>query len=271
MKKIIIVFESVHYDSGIFNFISALNTIEPLSLTAIFLSPVDYTSIWAFPVVPGSTGAPPLPGSKEAEEKLAKNIEDFKARCKEYGIRHAVHNDVNGVVFETVRTESRFADLMIIDTGVFYKDFGEQPNDYLKEVMHITECPVLLIPPDSGLPQTIMLMYDGSESSMFAIRQFAYVFPVLSTLKTVVVYVHGKDSQMPEERRMKSLVQQLYPNVSFQIFRDEKHYHTWFEDHPHPLIVTGAYGRPAIVEFLRKSFLTDIINDQQYFVFLAHK
>ena len=271
MKKVIILFESLHYDDEVFHLISALNSIEPLSLTAVFLSPVDYTSIWAFPIVPGSSGAKVLPGSKEADKLLFTNIERFSSKCSEYGIRYKIHNDVNGVVFEQVKLESRFSDLMIIDTGTFYADFGEQPNDYLKEVLHISECPVLLIPPKSGLPQTVMLMYDGSESSIFAIKQFAYVFPVLRTLKTILVYVNAQEKEIPHIDRMRELVQKLYPNIVFQILRDEKHYHSWFEDHPYPIIVTGAYGRPAIIEFLRKSFLTDIINDQQYFVFLAHK
>ena len=117
MKKVIILLESVRFDDEIFHLISALNNIEPLSLTAVFLSPVDYTSIWAFPVVPGSAGATVIPGTKEADDLLKSHINRFSAKCRESGINFTIHNDVNGIVFEQVKLESRFADLMIIDTG----------------------------------------------------------------------------------------------------------------------------------------------------------
>ncbi len=271
MKKIILVFESIHYNNESFDFIEALRKIEDIFVTAVFLSPVDYTSVWAFPVVPGTSGLPVTPGSPESEELLQKHMASFKAKCAELNIPFAVHNDVNGVVFEQVRLESRFADLMFIHTGLFYAAFGEQPNDYLKEVMHIAECPVVLIPPRGTLPQSIVLMYDGSESSMFAIRQFAYIFPVLKSLTSTLIYVDHKSDEIPDQSKLKEWMYSWYPNIQFEIMRDEKNYHSWFQNHPNPFIVTGSYGRAAIVEFLKKSFLTDIINDQQYFVFLAHK
>src|SRR4051812_29304835 len=127
MKKIIVVFESIHYNDEIFHFVKALHSIEPVSLTAVFLSPVDVTSIWAFPVVPGSSKMNIVPGSEEADELLKKHIQNFSKNCEEAGINYNIHNDVNGVVFEQVKIESRFADLMLIHTGLFYADFGEQP------------------------------------------------------------------------------------------------------------------------------------------------
>ena len=70
MKKIILVFESIHYNNESFDFIEALRKIEEVFVTAVFLSPVDYTSVWAFPILPGSSGLALNPGSAEADELL---------------------------------------------------------------------------------------------------------------------------------------------------------------------------------------------------------
>ncbi len=271
MKKIILVFESIHYNNEVFDFIESLKKTEDVFVTAVFLSPVDYTSVWAFPIVPVTTGFPFTAGSRDADDLLEKHKEAFKAKCLELKIPYNIHDDVNGIVFDQVKLESRFADLMIIHTGLFYAGFGEQPNDYLKELMHIAECPVVLIPPRTALPKSIVLMYDGSETSMFAIRQFAYLFPVFKSLPTILMYVNHTAEEVPEQSNIKEWMSGWLPNTSIEIMREEKKYHTWFIKHPNPFIVTGSYGRAAIIEFLKKSFLNEIIHDQKHFVFLAHK
>lgn len=271
MKKIILLFESIHYNLEPFAFIESLKKIEEVFVTAVFLSTTDYTSVWAFPVVPETSLLQVNAGSTEAEDLLQQHIMSFKSKCIELNITYSIHNDVNGIVFEQVRHESRFADLMLIPTGLFYGGYGEQPNDYLKEVVHIAECPVLLIPPKASFPQSIVLMYDGSETSMFAIRQFAYLFPMLKSMNTHLIFVSKKGDEIPDQQKLKEWMQHWYPNTRFRVVKDEKNYHSWFQDHPNPLIVTGSFGRAALLEFLKKSFVTDFINDQQYFIFLTHK
>lgn len=269
MKKVVLLVDSLHYSNQVFHFIEALNKIEPLTLDGVFLSSADFTAVWSYPLY--SVAAISENEIKENERQLKLNITSFSRQCEVLQIPFVVHNEADGVVFDTIRKESRFADLLLIDTGVFYKDMGEPPNDYLKQTMEISECPVLLVPPAGYLPKSLALLYDGSESCMFAIKQFAYLFPVLRTLTACCVYVDEKGANLPSEKKMKEELRLWYPNLTFQIARDVHHYHHWFENYPNPLIISGAYGRPALLEFVRKSFLSNIINDRQYFIFLAHK
>ena len=61
---------------------------------------------------------------------------------------------------------------------MFYENIGIHSSyDYLKDVLHDVACPVLLVPEKFDFPESVILAYDGSEESVYAIKQFAYLFP----------------------------------------------------------------------------------------------
>ncbi|RYG40522.1 MAG: hypothetical protein EOO01_27150, partial [Chitinophagaceae bacterium] len=190
MKKILLVFDSHHYPQSLLDFVVNLHQLKPLSVTAVFLSPMDFSALWAFPIVPGSAG-PYIAGQDDValdEKKMHDHIQRFEATCVKNDITFRVHNDTSGLVFEEIKKESRFADLMLISSEHFYNVFGDQPNEYMKEVLHTSECAVLLLPDSFVFPKRLLLAYDGSASAVFAIKQFAYLLPELSNLDTTLVY-----------------------------------------------------------------------------------
>lgn len=275
MKKILLVYDGTMYVPGLLDFAIELHKLTPVSVTGVFLSPMDFSALWSFPVVPG-TSASYVSGPEEVEAAgglMDKAIRDFELRCNMHGILYTVRSNTDGLVFEAIQKESRFADLMIISSEHFYKQFGEQPNEYLREILRNSECGVLLLPDQCKFPQKILLAYDGSESSVFAIKQFAYLFPNFSKRRTVLVYAGDKVKDVPDQVMISELVLRHYPDMEMQLIHIEERDDLvqWLNNQQDALIVAGSFGRSAFSQLFKKSFLTQLISDQHLPMFISHK
>ena len=94
--------------------------------------------------------------------------------------------------------ETRFADLLIIGSEIFFKNISDNDsNIFLKHTLQHTECPVMVVPEKFYFPSQNILAYDGSASSVFAIKQFAYLFPDLCDNKTILVYATEETGDIP--------------------------------------------------------------------------
>lgn len=275
MKKIILAFDGDHFSEGALEFARQLNEKSPILLTGVFLPQVDYANLWSYSG--GSmSGAAFVPLVEDADAITVKvNIKRFESFCKNYGIRFTIHKDYFDLAIPQLKKETRYADLLIVSSEVFYEQAGTQtPNDYLKEVLHDVECPVIVLPEKFDFPGTNILTYDGSASSVYAIRQFAYLFPELVKNNTTLVYANEKDPEyLPGERDIKELVTQHFPNTSwFRLEANPKKYFTdWLEQNKGAILVCGAFSRSGISMLFRKSFITDVIADHRIPVFIAHK
>lgn len=275
MKKILLVYDGTMYVPELLDFALELHKLSPVSVTGLFLSPMDFSALWSFPVVPG-TSASYVGGPEEVEAKeglMEKAIKDFEVRCTMNGVLFSVRSNTDGLVFEAIQKESRFADLMIIGSEHFYKQFGEQPNEYLKEILRNSECGVLLLPDQCKFPQKIILAYDGGETSVFAIKQFAYLFPNFSKKRTLLMYAGDKVKDVPDQSLISELVLRHYPDMDVQLINmeDRDDLVHWLNNQQDALIVAGSFGRSAFSQLFKKSFLTQLISDQHLPMFISHK
>ena len=120
-------------------------------------------------------------------------------------IEYRVHKDLFESPISQLTKETRFADLMIIGSETFYKSAIEYgTHEYLKDALHGTECPVIIVPEKFNFPSNIILAYDGSASSVFAIKQFALLFPELCNLKTNLVYAETRGSKYSDRYLLKN-------------------------------------------------------------------
>ena len=106
------------------------------------------------------------------------------------------------------------------------------------------------MPEKYDFPKSIILAYDGSESSVFAIIQFAYLFPELATLNAILVYASEREDSLPRFDYIKELAAQHFSSLSFlKLDVDPKHYfNTWLVESGPALLVSGAYGRSLASE-----------------------
>lgn len=275
MKKIIVAFDSAHYSAGAMQFIAGIHRLEPVSLTGIFLPQIEYAALWSTNA--GAFAGPlfvPLAEEAEAEQVHA-NIHQFENFCREHHIRYSVNKDFFDFTLNDFREETKFADLLVIGSEVFYKGAAADiVNDHLQDVLSHTACPVVLVPEKFEFPQTNILTYDGSEASTYAIKQFAYLFPALCDRKTLVIYVdEDVDVSMPAEKKIKDLVCRHFEQCAYLTLHLDarKYLATWISEQQGGILVSGAFGRSSLSRLFKRSFVYEAITEHQLPVFIAHR
>lgn len=273
MKKIILAFEGIHFSEGAFEFALRLNEIQPVLLTGVFLPQTELANYWSYAATSGSAFIPTIEGG--TSEVVQENIARFERLCRVNGIDYHVHKDFYDLALPELKRESRFADLLILGSEIFYNNIGIDPSyDYVKDVLQDIACPVLLVPEKFDFPESIVLAYDGSEAAVFAIKQFAYLFPELGNIQTLLVYVNQDLSKdFPDKIQIEELATRHYSNLTFSKLdiNPGRYFETWITNNKYPLLVSGSYGRSGISLLFKKSFVQDIIADHSIPVFIAHR
>lgn len=274
MKKILLAFDGAHFSEGAFEFARKLNELSPILLTGVFLPQIDYASLWSYSAAASAGMVIPLLEEKDAET-VERNIDRFKELCQKSNIEYRVHKDFTDFALPGLKKETRFADLLILGSESFYEYLGiDEPNSYLKDAIHNAECPVVVVPEVFDFPEKNILTYDGSESAVYAIKQFAYLFPDFTDNKTVLVYAKSDDEvAFPEEQNIEELCARHFNNLTlFKLGIDpKKHFGVWCSEKKGSILVSGAYGRSSFSMMFKKSFISDIIRDHKLPVFIANK
>lgn len=276
MKKIIIALDGDHFPQGAFEFAKNINLKNEILLAGVFLSPVDYSKLMAYTAgVDGLAVMPDWLVKNDDDEVINKNIELFEEACVADGLHYRVHKENNLMALSSLVEETRFADLLLISSELFYKNIGaSQPNYYLEEVLKRAECPVMLIPENYKQPSQILLSYDGGESAMFAIKQFAYLFPELVNMETTLLSVtEDKPEELPEYAMVTELLSSHYRNLQLQNVKisGKKIFIEWLALQPNSFIVMGAFSRSMFSELFKKSFARNVIQDIKMPLFVSHK
>jgi len=272
MKKILLTFEGGNFPQETLEFVRCLNTLSPVLLTAAFVPEVDYAHLMS--QSGGIAGAAYIPQVADEDEVIERNSALLEEFCREHVIQHVVRTDRLDFALPSIRKEARFADLMALSSRHFFENINDvQPNSYMKEILHSVECPVLLLPEKSDLPGSIILAYDGTPSSIYAIKQFAYLFPELSDIPAHLVFVSGKnDEPFPDATLVEELAGQHFKDLHlvklnmppYDFFND------WITGKENPWLVTGSYGRSELSQLFSKSFIAGMIRGHKIPVFIAH-
>lgn len=274
MRKILIAFDGTQYSEGAMSFAKKLNEADRIMLTGLFLPLVSMASLWSY--ADPMTGASFTPLLEEGNAELVdRNIQRFNEFCSAHNIRHEVNKAMFDFAMPELRKETRFADIVILGSETFYHNIGsETPSEYLKDALHFAECPVVVVPEKYGFPEKNILAYDGSESSVFAIKQFMYLFPEFAENPTLLVTTNNAPSDLADQDPdIHGLASAHFNNISFMNLQiDPKRYFaTWMAENKNSILVCGAFSRSMISQILRQSFVEDVLRDHQIPVFISHR
>lgn len=274
MKKIILAFEGTHFSEGAFEFARSINDKSPILLTGIFLPQVVFANLWSY--ADSASGPLFVPLVEDDDSDLVKqNIDRFRELCVKNNIDHRVHKDFFDFALPELKRETRFADLVILGSESFYKNIGSgEPNDYLKEAMHAAECPVIIVPEKYTFPTSNVLAYNGSASSVFAIKQFSYLLPELANNPTLLVSVSNEEeSAVKDSQNIEELVSRHFPDLTVSSLEldSKKYFATWMSEKKNSILVSGSFGRSSTSRLFRKSFVSDIIASHKIPVFITHR
>lgn len=201
------------------------------------------------------------------------NLKQLHEMCDSSNAQIKVH-ETAGIPAEKVAEESRFADLLLINNSTsFAAVFDTNPPRFVKDLLAEAECPVMVLPEVISPIREIIFSYNGTFSSMFAIKQFTQLFPGYADMPVKVVYVAEKKKQaMPWERELHEYLDMHYDTVEYTVLNGEPA--TEFLAlliHRKDCIVTyGAYGRSGVSRFFHRSDADNILRTVNIPVFITH-
>lgn len=268
-------FDGTHFSQGAFEFARRMNQKSPIFLTGIFLPQINYANIWSYA---GTAAMSPMfIPLVEDEDVVAieKNIARFESLCQKNKIDYKIHRDFTDFALPALTKETRFADLLIIGSESFYENLGiNEPNESIKDALHDSECPVLVVPEKFEFPESNVLAYDGSADSVHAIRQFAYLFPELCANNTLLVYAKEEASkEFPDEALIEEFAARHFPDLTLSKLQinPKQFSKKWIVDRKGSILISGAFSRSVFSIMFKRSFVTDVIRDHNLPVFVAHR
>lgn len=264
MERILLAMDASNPDKNAAEFACYLARLTKSKVTGVFLEkPVAASSM-----VNGSADQPGAP------EPFANSIKWFSEKCINEETRFDFHTD-RGIPLKEIIAESRYADLVVVDAETsFNKIYEGVPTRFVTDFLHNTECPVVIAPESFDGIDEIVVAYDGSASSVFAIKQFTYLFPQFCRKKISIVQVtEERNSGGIEDDQLPEWLKCHYSDLHFVSLRGEPDsaLYDFLLRRKNIFLVMGAYGRSNISQFLKHSRAELIIKTVTKPIFIAHR
>ncbi len=211
---------------------------------------------------------------EETSKKSQAAKDAFMEMCKRAALIFTIHDDKGNPVTEVVK-ESRFADLILVKNSLSFNSISEElSGHFVKKVLSKSECPVLIVPDDHQVFNEIYFTYNGGYSSVYAIRQFTYLFPYLKDIPVTVLFVDEKysDVAIVHEKEIKELLNAHYSNINFKILRGDVESELLIEMLPkkNVIITYGAFGRKNISKFFKRGSSDKVLEMIDIPLFITH-
>src|SRR5581483_1277002 len=278
MEKIMLAINSSPINKQTIDFACYLATLTHSRLHGIFFEDLEgeplprLKNVYGAPFVETVVTAD-IPENKIRVEQLQHNKKMFEMTCSNKGIKgnYTWHNSE---ALEDIITETRFADLLVTDAEFApgHKT-SHVLNSFLKKVLAKSECPVLIAPYEFEGIDEIVFAYDGSPSSVFAIKQFTYLFPQLSDKRCIIVQVNKReDMPLVEKEKINELLSLHYSSIGYHFLKGKASEELlgYMLKRKGALLVMGAFGRSLLSGFFKSSTSEDLIRTANLPIFITH-
>lgn len=211
------------------------------------------------------------PVTQEADE--GDPVALFTDTCAKHNVLCDVHSNALVPVYEIIE-ESRFADLLIVDGSLSFEKHRETaPSSFVKDVLYYAECPVIVAPQQFAGIDEVIFAYDGSASSVFAIRQFTYLFPGLEDKTATVLHVTENDEWPAREKQlMADWLKPHYSVINFRLLKGSARNElpAYLQGRENLFVVMGAFGRSMLSRMIRHSNAAPLLKTADLPVFITH-
>jgi hypothetical protein len=205
------------------------------------------------------------------------SVYQFQRLCEEANIEYAIHRN-NSIALQELQYESMFADLIIINEREKFTIHDDQePTGFIKEMLADVQCPVIVVPDSFKVLEKIVLLYDGSPSSIHAIKMFNYLFDDWKELPIEIVNVNEGDmlnGYLPGTILMIDFINRSFSNSNYELLKgnaEENILAYLIESKRNELIVLGAYRRNKFSRWLKRSLADVLMKNLDKPLFIAHQ
>ncbi len=278
MEKILLAIDAINPDKNALEFACYLGRLTNSKVTGIFLENLAAEERLVLKQMHGMTYVDWVVDEKSDDHKakmelIEKNILSFKESCINGGISYSLHRD-SGVPVRELIEESRFADVMVVDAETsFNKRYEGTPTEFIRGILRKTECPVIIAPESFKAIDEIIFTYNGSSSSVFAIKMFSYLFPEFYDKKVTIIQVNkAGEWQAQDKYKFNEWLKSHYTNLHFEALIGEtgtKLFNYLFKKE-NMFLVMGAFGRNSLSQFFKHSHADLLIKTVAQPIFIAH-
>ena len=272
MKKVLIVFNGVSYPGHVLDFAIKIAGIGSSLLHAVFMKPLHADEGMQYPF-PNDLSLTEDKFSKLEEEQtdikvIEGNKKIFKNDCAAGNIECNIDDELE-IPLDDLIEHSKFSDLIIADAN---DDLGKYS---ITELLARSHCPVILVQRYSAVPQQVFLAYDGSMSSVHAIKMYSYLFPEWINVNTFLVSVNPeKENEINNQKYLQDWLTQHFSQLTIKIMKGkpEKELLNFLHANSEKaLMVMGAYGKKGLSRLFHESLADSIINKSNASLFISHQ
>jgi hypothetical protein len=278
MEKILLAANSKRLDRPTVEFACYLTNLTRSKLTAIFMQGSAAKNGLLVELEDGVTYFERIslvdPAEVDMEDQgYADYIAFFMDIARQVGVPAFVNLE-RGLSDAGLKAETRFADLLVLDASTpFSTRPGELTAGSVKSILQQAECPVIIAPKRFYGIENVIFCYDGSKSSVFAIKQFSYLFPQWKGISAKILYLN-ESAELPEKERS-NLVDWLgYHYRDVQILIPPEGAANRFIDllveRRSDIVVMGAYGPGLLDSFFDKDIDADNAGSTTLPIFISH-
>ena len=272
MRKDLVVFNGVSYPTHVIAFARKIAKDGASLLHAVFTKPMHVSDSLQYPFPNDLSSTHDSVDAADEERTDLQAIQDnkqvFKDECQLDNITCTIDDEVD-IVLDDLIEHSKFSDLIIADVN---DDLGKYS---IKDLLGKTQCPVLLVQRETDIPHRVVLAYDGSASSIQAIKMYSYLFPEWKELATLLVQVNPEEpGKITNENYLGDWLAQHFVNLEIATLEGDVERELTAllnRDSRKTMIVMGAYGKKGLAALFHQSLANKIIEVSHVSLFIAHQ
>jgi hypothetical protein len=277
MKKIIVAFDGLKYSGSANNYAIEISKHANTHLVGVFLDDITYHSYKIYELINNE-------GISEARQHQLDEKDDrtraaaagrFELSCQKAGLNYSIHHD-RSVALQELLHESIYADLLVINQKETLTHYHEKlPTRFIRDLLTSVQCPVLLTPAKYQPIDRIVLLYDGEPASVYAIKMFSYLLPLLKHLPAEVVSVKetNNDLHLPDNKLMKEFMKRHFPKATYTVLNGlaEMEIVSHLKElEENSLVVLGAYSRSMVSRWFHESMADVLMKEIRTPLFISH-
>ena len=272
MERILVLVDSTGLERETLEFACYIANLTKSKLTGLFFNPDQQKQLQK--VGAGHRAPSESRETVNQQHHFAELKTGFKRFCDNHQTL-SKPDTIEVKQIEDIYLQSRFADLLILTP-----DYGAKPDesllasDNILNVLKHAECPVFVAPLTMKELSEIVFAYDGTPSSVFAIKQFTQLFPEFSDLSVTLLEVKSDFSDDIDFRQnVNEYLHAHYRYVNQLVLKGqpEDELFSFLLDKKQMYIVMGAFGKHFMHSILHRSTATLLLKTTALPVFIAHK
>ena len=271
MKKILIILNESHVPQEVIKRAIHIAKESNSLLEAVFINDINgFNYGYPFPNDLFLLGEKVRAETRTAESmRLLENIaKEFKNDCNEHSVEYKIEID-KAVSIKHLINLSSFADLIIADSKSDSDEYS------LKDLLADAHCPLLLVSKNAEPVAKVYVAYDGSASSMYAVKMFSYIFPEYMNFNIHFFQITAGDiDEIAHLDEIKSWATMHFANVKFELIKGstKKELVEHIRNGPEKaIIIMGAYSGSSIARLFLKSTAESVINETNASLFITHQ